>query len=62
MKPITYHANSNFLKLENRAREMTQQLRALGVLPEAPRGSVPSTHVMAHNHCNSSPRGLDSLF
>jgi hypothetical protein len=30
------------------AEEMTQQLKALNVLPEAP-GSVPSTHMAVHN-------------
>lgn len=32
---------------------MALELRALAALPEDP-GSVPSTHMMAHNTCNSS--------
>ena len=44
------------------AGEMAQQLRglrALAVLPED-LGSIPSTHMVAHN-CNSSSRGSDTL-
>ena len=39
------------------AGEMAQQLRTLAVLPEDP-GSIPITHMAAHN-CNNSFRGSD---
>ena len=35
--------------LINRAGEMDQQLRALTALPEVP-SSIPSNHMVAHNH------------
>ena len=35
-------------KMELEAGEMAQWLRVLAILPEDP-GSVPSTHVVAHN-------------
>ncbi|KAL6077744.1 hypothetical protein STEG23_007898, partial [Scotinomys teguina] len=39
--------------------EMALQLRALAALPEDP-GSIPSTHMAAHN-CNFSSRASDTL-
>jgi hypothetical protein len=39
---------------------MAQQLGALAAFPED-LGSIPSTHMAAHN-CNSSSRGFDALF
>jgi hypothetical protein len=41
------------------AGEKAQQLRALAAFPEDP-GSIPSTHMTAHN-CNSSSRGFNAL-
>ena len=39
---------------------MTQKLRALASLSEDT-DSIPSTHMAAHNFCNSSSRGADTL-
>jgi hypothetical protein len=39
---------------------MAQWLRALAALPEDP-GSISSTHMAAHNICNSCPRESDSI-
>ena len=39
----------NFLKRLSGAREMAQRLRALTALPEA-LSSIPSNHMVAHNH------------
>jgi hypothetical protein len=36
-------------KIKIGAGDMAQQLRALPALPENP-GSIPSTHMAAHNH------------
>jgi hypothetical protein len=40
--------DSHLKRLQERVRELAQQLRALTVLPKD-RGSIPSTHVAAHS-------------
>jgi hypothetical protein len=40
--------NQHTLKMDPRAREMTQRLRTLTVLPEV-LGSIPTNHVVTYN-------------
>jgi hypothetical protein len=49
------------VKGNERTGEMAQQLRALATVAEDP-GSIPSTHLVAHNIYNSSFKGSDALF
>ena len=49
------------LHVSERAREMAGLFRVLVALAEDP-GSVPSTHMVAHNDPNSSSMESDTLF
>ena len=42
-------ASFHNLKVSNKTREMSQQLRVLPVLP-GDLGSIPTTHTVTHNH------------
>lgn len=54
------------MKADRKANELGLEswfsgLRTLTALPEE-QGLIPSTHISANNHYNSSPRGSDSVF
>jgi hypothetical protein len=47
--PHKFFFLKSFLRVERRAGEMAQQLRALTALPEV-LSSIPINHMVAHNH------------
>jgi hypothetical protein len=49
-----------YMKPAFRTREVTPQLRALKALAQD-LSSIPDTHMAAHNICNLSPRGSNTL-